>query len=473
MTTEITMTDTEIEFKNANASQNCTLSLTDDSNLLSSRLVQFGNGLTSTTMTVGENASVIATSDFDEITTRNAKIGNASGDYVTLNAASSLTEYKLVLPDAQGAANTFVKNDGSGNLSFSTVALTDLSDTSSSTPSSGQFVIHDGSNFAYATSAAALTLTSSLSTNTIAEGTSGSGVTVDSVLLKDNEVTCTNVRATNYVYTNAIFEQTANSGTNIDGVLCKDNSISLTGTISVDTISENSSGNGVVIDSVTLKDKAVRYQGGASSGYVELKANDSTTTHTLTLPGAQGANESFLMNNGSGGLSWLTLAGHLVPTGVILPYGASSAPTGFLICNGNAENRSTYSALFAVIGTSFGAGNGSSTFNLPDCRGKFLRGFDNGAGNDPDASSRTGGDAVGSTQGHAFAAHTHAVNYSDLNPSGTTSVDTANEGWPYNAGGDSWANQGETDTGRSVTTVSTGSNETRPINVAVQYIIKY
>ena len=60
-----------------------------------------------------------------------------------------------------------------------------------------------------------------------------------------------------------------------------------------------------------------------------------------------------------------------VPSGVILPYGGAVAPTGFLLCNGVAVSRTTYSLLFSAIGTAFGAGDGSTTFNLPNMQGNF------------------------------------------------------------------------------------------------------
>ena len=66
------------------------------------------------------------------------------------------------------------------------------------------------------------------------------------------------------------------------------------------------------------------------------------------------------------------------PTGAVLPYAVSAAPTGFLLCNGQAVSRSTYSTLFAVVSSLYGAGNGSSTFNVPDLRGRFLAGWDAG-----------------------------------------------------------------------------------------------
>ena len=68
----------------------------------------------------------------------------------------------------------------------------------------------------------------------------------------------------------------------------------------------------------------------------------------------------------------------LLPPGVIVPYGVSTAPTGFLLCNGQAVSRTTYSALFAIVSSLYGAGNGSSTFNVPDLRGRFIAGWDAG-----------------------------------------------------------------------------------------------
>lgn len=71
---------------------------------------------------------------------------------------------------------------------------------------------------------------------------------------------------------------------------------------------------------------------------------------------------------------------NLVPTGVILPYGGVTAPTNFLICDGSAVSRTTYANLFAVIGTRYGAGNGSTTFNVPKINdGSFVRGVASGS----------------------------------------------------------------------------------------------
>lgn len=167
--------------------------------------------------------------------------------------------------------------------------------------------------------------------------------------------------------------------------------------------------------------------------------------------------------NGAGGSS---------PAGTILAFGGIAEPSGYLICDGRPVSRTTYGNLFAVIGTAFGEGDGVNTFNLPDLRGRFLRGVDGGAGNDPDAASRTtmatggnAGDSIGSIQNDEFKGHNHysgvpefhstdmlfgfASNSSKTDP---TSGNTATTMFPY--------------------TSSTGGNETRPKNVNVNFIIK-
>ncbi len=68
----------------------------------------------------------------------------------------------------------------------------------------------------------------------------------------------------------------------------------------------------------------------------------------------------------------------LVPVGLILPYGGSSAPSNYFLCDGTAKNRTTYAALFAIVGTTFGVGDGSTTFNLPDLRGRMPMGAGTG-----------------------------------------------------------------------------------------------
>lgn len=95
------------------------------------------------------------------------------------------------------------------------------------------------------------------------------------------------------------------------------------------------------------------------------------------------------MNNIEAGIA------EMFPTGMIAFFAADAPPAHFLECDGAAISRTAYAALFAVIGETFGAGNGSTTFNLPDLRGEFVRGWDNGRGVD---SGRVFGSAQAGTQ---------------------------------------------------------------------------
>lgn len=163
----------------------------------------------------------------------------------------------------------------------------------------------------------------------------------------------------------------------------------------------------------------------------------------------------------------------LTPTGTILPYAGDTAPAGWLLCNGATISRSTYSALWSVVNTRFGSGDNSTTFHVPDFRGRFLRGRDGSAGRDPDRGSRSAmngggatGDLVGSVQNDEFRSHAH--NYQDIffsEHGGSVPV-------PSNRGS---GNSDGDNSGFEITRTSygTGGNETRPLNANVNYIIKY
>ena len=146
----------------------------------------------------------------------------------------------------------------------------------------------------------------------------------------------------------------------------------------------------------------------------------------------------------------------------------------WIICDGSPVSRTAYNHLFDVIGTTWGVGDGSSTFNLPDLRGEFLRGFDGGQGNDPDAASRTGGDAVGSSQLHMVRDHIHwTESWAGYNGS-SGSYNPNNQGY---GGAGPYGNSVRTRVISDDTTQSnanfTGGSETRPRNKYVQYCIKY
>ena len=98
-----------------------------------------------------------------------------------------------------------------------------------------------------------------------------------------------------------------------------------------------------------------------------------------------------------------------LPAGMVAPYAGSTAPTGWLLCDGTAVSRSTYAALFAAIGTTYGSGDGSTTFNVPDTRGIFISGVGSQTitvGPDTVTYNRT----IGTKQLDQFQGHYHSAN---------------------------------------------------------------
>jgi len=155
-----------------------------------------------------------------------------------------------------------------------------------------------------------------------------------------------------------------------------------------------------------------------------------------------------------------------VPSGAVNSFAMSSAPAGWLSCNGNAVSRTTYAALFAAIGTTYGTGDGSTTFNLPDLRGEFVRGLDDGRGVDS-------GRNLGSAQADAFQGHWHGIE-------NETNGQAGNDGGGGTGSGNVRIDGGpNTPYPYATYTTSDGVNgtprtasETRPRNIALLYCIK-
>ena len=168
----------------------------------------------------------------------------------------------------------------------------------------------------------------------------------------------------------------------------------------------------------------------ATAAEVEVGANSNKAITPATLSAA------------------LAALGLTAPAGSISAFAGLTAPAGYLLCDGSQVSRTTYSDLYAVVGDTFGAGDGTTTFNLPDLRGEFIRGFDGGRGADA-------GRVFGSFQADEFASHSHT------GISGDAGTDPARIG-----GGNR-----DVDTG-TYTTNAAGGVETRPRNIALNYIIK-
>ena len=166
---------------------------------------------------------------------------------------------------------------------------------------------------------------------------------------------------------------------------------------------------------------------------------------------------SMIYNAGSGNFELLPESIDTVRAGTINFWPTAVAPTGWLECDGASLLRSAYPSLFLEIGVTYG--NVDAThFTLPDLRGKFVRGFDNGAGVDPDAAGRTDrgdgtiGDNVGTNQADAFESHVHTT-------------------------GDTLSGAGAAAVGPGAVAVingrgAAGGPETRPVNIGLMGIIK-
>ena len=213
-----------------------------------------------------------------------------------------------------------------------------------------------------------------------------------------------------------------------------------------------------------------------------LKLPNGTTAQRPTAATGQiRFNNTTTEFEGYNGSAWGGLASG-VPVGTILAHAANTPPTGFLECNGSNISRSTYATLFSTISTTFGVGDGSSTFALPDLRGQFIRGWANTGSTD---ASRV----FGSTQTDQNKNHTHTTDSTTL----TGGIRKISEG--FLAGGSATGVFTKTSDGNNSITGSSstspvggvdfdgththtisssgGGTEARPTNLALMYIIKF
>jgi microcystin-dependent protein len=126
----------------------------------------------------------------------------------------------------------------------------------------------------------------------------------------------------------------------------------------------------------------------------------------IAVPGTNVPSGAAVAPGGAQGIQGAT---SYVPTGTVLNFAGSSAPTGFLFCDGSAVSRTTYAALFAVIGSTYGAGDGSTTFNLPDTRGRTTIGAGQGTGLTNRALAASGGEESHTQAIAELPAHSHTA----------------------------------------------------------------
>ena len=226
---------------------------------------------------------------------------------------------------------------------------------------------------------------------------------------------------------------------------------------------------------ITIRDrKALRLRDTSNSNFVAIQAPSNVASDiTLTLPSSDGNANDVLQSDGSGNLSFTALP-QAAPTGSVHMMATTTVPSGYLKCDGAAVSRTTYADLFTTIGTTWGAGDGSSTFNLPDLRGEFVRGWDNGKGTDP-------GRSFASFQADDNKSHNHSLSPGGASGTfvtgvtlvqGTKRVDgDPNQERVLDPGTRIDTSFGEVSyTAQAVS--PSGGSQARPRNIAMMYVIK-
>lgn len=159
---------------------------------------------------------------------------------------------------------------------------------------------------------------------------------------------------------------------------------------------------------------ASTYNVGDIAIYDNRVFQNLTGTNTATTPDQDATNwvETTIAAMAAGAAS-----GDTLPIGSIVPYGSSTAPANWLVCDGSAVSRTTYASLFAVIGTSYGSGDGSTTFNLPNLKGRVPVGY-NSSETEFDTMGETGGEKKHTLIIDEMPSHKHNINYAPPASSG-------------------------------------------------------
>lgn len=209
------------------------------------------------------------------------------------------------------------------------------------------------------------------------------------------------------------------------------------------------------------------------SGTGSLQLPTGTTAQRPTpATGDIRFNTTLTQFEGYNGSAWGEIANG-VPAGTVFTFASTTVPSGYLECNGAAVSRSTYATLFAAISTTFGVGDGSATFNLPDLRGQFVRGWANNA-----TGTGDDGRSFASSQSDQNKTHGHTASVTDpghrhVTKGHGTQDDGGSNLTGSTSGGTSSTSMNDANTGISVSVASDGGAEVRVKNIALMYVIKF
>jgi microcystin-dependent protein len=330
-------------------------------------IVQVNDGLTvtgdltvsGTTTTVNSTTVSIADANFELASTNN----NDGSNGVTTDAVDF------------GVYGNYNSDPGSANTTAYSGFFRDASD-------SGKIKFYTGLQ-------AEPTTTVNTSGTGYAEATIVAGsVEVDNLTLNGNAITSTN--------TDGNITITPNGTGEVDITKVDIDSGAIDGT----TIGANSAAAGTFTN-LTASTNLTLASGATVTGILD---EDNFASDSATALATQQSIKAYIA-------SQLTAS---TPAGVITPYAGTSAPTGYLLCHGQAVSRTTYADLFSAISTTYGIGDGSSTFNLPDLRGRVVAGQDDMGGTSANRLTNQSGGLDGDTLGATGGAETHTLTTAQL-----------------------------------------------------------